>query len=152
MTPLPEIASEVTPDLSDVGVQLSAVAPRINPIGPTSSLRNMAPPSTGGGMALGPGVGAGGGQLGLQGVGAALDVGEDVGTDEVAEGEELFTQAGAHGRLVVGGLVEGEWLAAQADGSVRRLQPGARPVEGVGVAAEGGHDEQMWRGKAGVHR
>jgi len=77
--PLPEVASEVTPDLSDVGVKLSDVAPKINPLPQASALRNMPPPSTGGGMALGPGIGAGGGVGGGIGRGFGRGFGDFVG-------------------------------------------------------------------------
>ncbi len=79
LEPLPEVASEVTPDLSDVGVQLAAVAPRINPVPVASSLRNMPPPSTGGGMAIGPGVGSGGGVGGGIGRGFGRGFGDFIG-------------------------------------------------------------------------
>jgi von Willebrand factor type A domain len=77
--PLPEVTSEVTPDLSDVGVQLAEVAPRINPLPQTSALRSMSPASTGGGMALGPGIGAGGGLGGGIGRGFGRGFGDFVG-------------------------------------------------------------------------
>lgn len=75
--PLPMVASEVTPDLSDVGVKLSDVAPKINPMGTASSLRS--PGATGGGMAIGPGVGAGGGMGGGIGRGFGRGFGDFVG-------------------------------------------------------------------------
>jgi len=77
--PLPVVASEVTPDLSDVGVRLSDVAPRINPMGTASSLRSMPSGSTGGGMAIGPGTGAGGGMGGGIGRGFGRGFGDFVG-------------------------------------------------------------------------
>ena len=58
--PLPVVASQVTPDLADVGVRLRDVAPKINPMGTASSLRAL-PGSAAGGMAVGPGFGMGGG-------------------------------------------------------------------------------------------
>lgn len=79
LQPLPEVQSEVTPDLSDVGVRLSAVAPKINPVPVAQSLKNMPPPSTGGGMALGPGIGAGGGAGGGIGRGFGRGFGDFVG-------------------------------------------------------------------------
>ncbi|MFN2426127.1 MAG: VWA domain-containing protein [Candidatus Binatia bacterium] len=76
--PLPQVASQdVTPDLSDVGVRLSDVAPKINPMGTTSSLRSSG--ATGGGMAVGPGTGAGGGMGGGIGRGFGRGFGDFVG-------------------------------------------------------------------------
>lgn len=75
--PLPVVASEVTPDLSDVGVRLSDVAPKINPMGTASSLSNAG--STGGGMAVGPGAGSGGGMGGGIGRGFGRGFGDYVG-------------------------------------------------------------------------
>ena len=76
--PLPTVASQqVTPDLSDVGVRLSDVAPKINPMGSASSLRSAG--STGGGMAIGPGTGAGGGMGGGIGRGFGRGFGDFVG-------------------------------------------------------------------------
>ena len=75
--PLPQVASEVTPDLSDVGVRLSDVAPKINPMGTASSLRDSG--ATGGGMAVGPGTGAGGGMGGGIGRGFGRGFGDFVG-------------------------------------------------------------------------
>lgn len=76
--PLPVVASQVTPDLADVGVQLSDVAPKINPTGTASSLRAV-PGSTGGGMAVGPGLGMGGGMGGGIGRGFGRGFGDFVG-------------------------------------------------------------------------
>ena len=76
--PLPQVASQVTPDLSDVGVRLSDVAPKINPMGTASSLRNVGG-ATGGGMAIGPGTGAGGGMGGGIGRGFGRGFGDFVG-------------------------------------------------------------------------
>ena len=77
--PLPEVESETTPDLSDFGVRLVDVAPRINPMPNASALRNMPPPSTGGGMALGPGIGEGGGAGGGIGRGFGRGFGDFIG-------------------------------------------------------------------------
>jgi hypothetical protein len=77
--PLPEVTSDVTPDLSDVGVKLAEVVPKINPAPMASALRNMEAPSTGGGMALGPGIGAGGGLGGGIGRGFGRGFGDFVG-------------------------------------------------------------------------
>lgn len=76
--PLPVVASEVTPDLSDVGVKLSDVAPKINPMGTASALRPTGG-ATGGGMAVGPGTGAGGGMGGGIGRGFGRGFGDFVG-------------------------------------------------------------------------
>jgi Mg-chelatase subunit ChlD len=76
--PLPQVASEVTPDLSDVGTRLSDVAPKINPMGTASSLRNVGG-ATGGGMAVGPGTGSGGGMGGGIGRGFGRGFGDYVG-------------------------------------------------------------------------
>lgn len=86
--PLPEVASEVTPDLSDVGVKLSDVAPKINPLPQASALRNMG--STGGGMALGPGIGAGGGAGGGVGRGFGRGFGDFVGLLEKVGFDVVF--------------------------------------------------------------
>jgi hypothetical protein len=77
--PLPEVASEVVPELDVDGVQLATVTPKVNPIGTASSLRNMPPPSTGGGMAVGPGIGMGGGMGGGIGRGFGRGFGDFVG-------------------------------------------------------------------------
>ncbi len=73
--PLPQVASEVTPDLSDVGTRLSDVAPKINPMGTASSLRDLAA----GGMAVGPGTGSGDGFGGGIGRGFGRGFGDYVG-------------------------------------------------------------------------
>ncbi len=86
--PLPEVASEVTPDLSDVGVRLSDVAPKINPLPMASAMRSM--PSTGGGMALGPGIGAGGGLGGGIGRGFGRGFGDFVGLLEKVGFDVVF--------------------------------------------------------------
>jgi hypothetical protein len=78
LEPLPQVASEVVPELSDVGVRLSEVAPRINPLPLASALRNAAP-ATGGGMALGPGLGSGGGKGGGIGRGFGRGFGDYIG-------------------------------------------------------------------------
>lgn len=86
--PLPEVASETTPDLSDVGVRLSDVAPKINPLPMASAMRSM--PSTGGGMALGPGLGAGGGLGGGIGRGFGRGFGDFVGLLEKVGFDVVF--------------------------------------------------------------
>lgn len=75
--PLPVVASQVTPDLSDVGTRLSDVAPKINPMGTASSLARGG--ATGGGMAVGPGLGAGGGAGGGIGRGFGRGFGDYIG-------------------------------------------------------------------------
>jgi len=77
LAPLPQVTSEVVPELSDVGVRLADVTPRINPVPVASSLRSV--PSTGGGMALGPGTGSGGGLGGGIGRGFGRGFGDFVG-------------------------------------------------------------------------
>jgi hypothetical protein len=76
--PLPQVQSQVTPDLSDVGVKLSDVAPKINPMGTASALRDVGG-ATGGGMAVGPGLGAGGGMGGGIGRGFGRGFGDFIG-------------------------------------------------------------------------
>ena len=76
--PLPVVASVVTPDLSDVGVRLSDVAPKINPMGTASRLSSTGG-ATGGGMAIGPGIGSGGGMGGGIGRGFGRGFGDLVG-------------------------------------------------------------------------
>lgn len=78
LEPLPQVASEVVPELADVGVRLSEVTPRINPLPVASALRN-AGPATGGGMALGPGLGSGGGMGGGIGRGFGRGFGDYIG-------------------------------------------------------------------------
>jgi hypothetical protein len=77
--PLPAVPSEVVPELDVEGVQLVTITPKVNPIGTASSLRNLPPPSTGGGMAYGPGTGAGGGIGGGIGRGFGRGFGDFVG-------------------------------------------------------------------------
>jgi hypothetical protein len=77
LSPLPQVASEVVPELADLGVSLADVTPRINPVPVASSLRNA--PSTGGGMAIGPGTGSGGGLGGGIGRGFGRGFGDFVG-------------------------------------------------------------------------
>lgn len=77
--PLPVVPSEVVPELDVEGVQLATVTPKVNPIGTASSLRNLPPPSTGGGMAIGPGTGTGGGIGGGIGRGFGRGFGDFVG-------------------------------------------------------------------------
>jgi len=78
LAPLPQVSSEVVPELSDVGVHLSELTPRINPLPVASALRNV-PSATGGGMALGPGLGLGGGTGGGIGRGFGRGFGDYIG-------------------------------------------------------------------------
>jgi hypothetical protein len=77
--PLPQVQSqEAVPDISDVGVKLSDVTPKINPmLGTASNLRSTG--ATGGGMAVGPGLGAGGGLGGGIGRGFGRGFGDFIG-------------------------------------------------------------------------
>jgi VWA domain-containing protein len=122
--PLPEVASEVTPDLSDVGVKLADIAPKINPLPQASALRNMPPPSTGGGMALGPGIGAGGGAGGGIGRGFGRGFGDFVGLLEKVGFDVVFVLDATNSmdfvidpvKQQLGGLVD----------TIRKLVPNAR--------------------------
>jgi hypothetical protein len=77
--PLPQVQSQdVTPDIADVGVKVSDVTPRINPMVPTSNLASRGG-ATGGGMAIGPGLGAGGGMGGGIGRGFGRGFGDYIG-------------------------------------------------------------------------
>lgn len=120
--PLPEVASEVTPDLSDVGVKLAAVAPRINPLPQASALRNMA--STGGGMALGPGIGAGGGLGGGIGRGFGRGFGDFVGLLEKTGFDVVFVIDATNSMDFVIDPVK-QQLAILVD-TIRKLVPNAR--------------------------
>ena len=120
--PLPEVASEVTPDLSDVGVQLAAVAPKINPLPQASALRNMA--STGGGMALGPGIGAGGGLGGGIGRGFGRGFGDFVGLLEKTGFDVVFVIDATYSMDFVIDAVK-QQLANLVE-TIRRLVPNAR--------------------------
>jgi hypothetical protein len=120
--PLPEVASEVTPDLSDVGVKLAAVAPRINPLPQASALRNMA--STGGGMALGPGIGAGGGLGGGIGRGFGRGFGDFVGLLEKTGFDVVFVIDATNSMDFVIDPVK-QQLASLVD-MIRKLVPNAR--------------------------
>jgi VWA domain-containing protein len=120
--PLPEVASEVTPDLSDVGVQLAAVAPKINPLPQASALRNMA--STGGGMALGPGIGAGGGLGGGIGRGFGRGFGDFVGLLEKTGFDVVFVIDATDSMDFVIDPVK-QQLATLVD-TIRKLVPNAR--------------------------
>ena len=120
--PLPEVASEVTPDLSDVGVKLAAVAPRINPLPQASALRNMG--STGGGMALGPGIGAGGGLGGGIGRGFGRGFGDFVGLLEKTGFDVVFVIDATDSMDFVIDPVK-QQLATLVD-TIRKLVPNAR--------------------------
>jgi hypothetical protein len=122
--PLPEVASEVTPELSDVGVLVTEVAPRINPLPMASALRNMPPPSTGGGMALGPGVGAGGGMGGGIGRGFGRGFGDFVGLLEKTGFDVVFLIDATNSMDFVIGAVKAQ-LATLVD-TIRKLVPNAR--------------------------
>jgi hypothetical protein len=120
--PLPEVASEVTPDLSDVGVRLAAVAPKINPLPQASALRNMG--STGGGMALGPGIGAGGGLGGGIGRGFGRGFGDFVGLLEKTGFDVVFVIDATDSMDFVIEAVK-QQLANLVE-TVRKLVPNAR--------------------------
>jgi hypothetical protein len=122
--PLPEVTSEVTPDLSDVGVKLAEVAPRINPLPQASALRNMAPASTGGGMATGPGIGAGGGLGGGIGRGFGRGFGDFVGLLEKVGFDVVFLMDATDSMDFVIDPVKKE-LANLVD-TIRKLVPNAR--------------------------
>ncbi len=77
--PLPQVQSQdAVPDIADVGVKLSDVTPKINPMGSASNLRTTGG-ATGGGMAVGPGTGAGGGMGGGIGRGFGRGFGDYIG-------------------------------------------------------------------------
>ena len=122
--PLPEVTSEVTPDLSAVGVKLAEVAPRINPLPQASALRNMAPGSTGGGMALGPGIGAGGGLGGGIGRGFGRGFGDFVGLLEKVGFDVVFLMDATDSMDFVIDPVK-QQLANLVD-AIRKLVPNAR--------------------------
>ena len=122
--PLPEVASEVTPDLSDVGVRLSDVAPKINPLPMASALRNMQAPSTGGGMALGPGIGAGGGMGGGIGRGFGRGFGDFVGLLEKVGFDVVFVIDATDSMDFVIDAVKAQ-LANLVE-TIRKLVPNAR--------------------------
>ena len=122
--PLPEVASEVTPDLSDVGVKLAEIAPKINPLPQASALRNMAPGSTGGGMALGPGIGAGGGLGGGIGRGFGRGFGDFVGLLEKTGFDVVFVIDATDSMDFVIEAVK-QQLATLVD-TIRKLVPNAR--------------------------
>ena len=122
--PLPEVASEVTPDLSDVGVKLADIAPRINPAPMASALRSMPPPSTGGGMALGPGIGAGGGVGGGVGRGFGRGFGDFVGLLEKTGFDVVFLIDATDSMDFVIEPVK-QQLAHLVD-TIRKLVPNAR--------------------------
>jgi hypothetical protein len=122
--PLPEVTSEVTPDLSDVGVKLAEVAPRINPLPQASALRNMAPASTGGGMATGPGIGAGGGLGGGIGRGFGRGFGDFVGLLEKVGFDVVFLMDATDSMDFVIDPAKKQ-LAALVD-AIRKLVPNAR--------------------------
>jgi von Willebrand factor type A domain len=120
--PLPEVASEVTPDLSDVGVRLSDVAPKINPLPMASAMRSM--PSTGGGMALGPGIGAGGGMGGGIGRGFGRGFGDFVGLLEKVGFDVVFVIDATDSMDFVIDAVKAQ-LANLVE-TIRKLVPNAR--------------------------
>jgi hypothetical protein len=120
--PLPEVASEVTPDLSDVGVRLSDVAPKINPLPMASAMRQTA--STGGGMALGPGIGAGGGLGGGIGRGFGRGFGDFVGLLEKVGFDVVFVIDATDSMDFVIDAVKQE-LANLVD-TIHKLVPNAR--------------------------
>jgi hypothetical protein len=122
--PLPEVTSEVTPDLSDVGVKLAEVAPRINPLPQASALRNMAPASTGGGMATGPGIGAGGGLGGGIGRGFGRGFGDFVGLLEKVGFDVVFLMDATNSMDFVIDPTKKQ-LAALVE-AIRKLVPNAR--------------------------
>ncbi len=121
--PLPLVASEVTPDLSDVGVRLSDVAPKINPMGTASSLRNMAG-STGGGMAVGPGLGAGGGSGGGIGRGFGRGFGDFVGLMQKWGFDVVFVIDGTNSMQFVIDIVKSR--VKNLVGRIQSLVPNAR--------------------------
>jgi hypothetical protein len=120
--PLPEVASETTPDLSDVGVRLSDVAPKINPLPMASAMRSM--PSTGGGMALGPGIGAGGGLGGGIGRGFGRGFGDFVGLLEKMGFDVVFVIDASNSMDFVIESVKAQ-LANLVE-AIRKLVPNAR--------------------------
>jgi hypothetical protein len=120
--PLPEVASETTPDLSDVGVRLSDVAPKINPLPMASAMRSM--PSTGGGMALGPGIGAGGGLGGGIGRGFGRGFGDFVGLLEKVGFDVVFVIDATDSMDFVIEAVKAQ-LANLVE-TIRKLVPNAR--------------------------
>ncbi|MBI2963948.1 MAG: VWA domain-containing protein [Deltaproteobacteria bacterium] len=122
--PLPEVESETTPDLSDFGVRLTEVAPRINPMPNASALRNMPAPSTGGGMALGPGLGAGGGVGGGIGRGFGRGFGDFIGLLEKTGFDVVFLIDATDSMGFVIDTVKAQ-LANLVD-TIRKLVPNAR--------------------------
>lgn len=122
--PLPEVASETTPDLSDVGVKFSDVAPKINPLPMASALRNMGQGSTGGGMAVGPGIGAGGGAGGGIGRGFGRGFGDFVGLLEKVGFDVVFVIDATDSMGFVVDPVKKQ-LADLVD-TIRKLVPNAR--------------------------
>ncbi len=121
--PLPEVTSETTPDLSDVGVRLSAVAPKISaPL--SSSLRNMPPPSTGGGMALGPGVGAGGGAGGGIGRGFGRGFGDFIGLLQKMGFDVVFVLDASNSMGFV--IEEVKKRVGELVGQIQKLVPNSR--------------------------
>ena len=121
--PLPEVTSEVTPDLTDVGVRLSSVAPKINAM-PSSALQNMGRASTGGGMALGPGIGAGGGLGGGIGRGFGRGFGDFVGLLEKVGFDVVFVIDASNSMGFVIDPVKQQ--IANLVGNLRKLVPNAR--------------------------
>ncbi|MGH7896844.1 MAG: vWA domain-containing protein [Candidatus Binatia bacterium] len=120
--PLPEVASETTPDIAELGVTLSQVAPKINPMPQASASRNLA--STGGGMALGPGIGSGGGLGGGIGRGFGRGFGDFIGLLEKVGFDVVFLIDASNSMDFVIEPVKKQ-LAVLVD-TIRRLVPNAR--------------------------
>ncbi len=121
--PLPMVASQVTPDLADVGVRLRDVAPKINPMGTASSLRSV-PGSTGGGMAVGPGFGAGGGMGGGIGRGFGRGFGDFVGLMQTLGFDVAFVIDGTNSMQFAIDTVRARMR--ELVGQIQRLVPNAR--------------------------
>jgi hypothetical protein len=124
LEPLPAVASEVVPELSDVGVRLAALTPRINPVPFASSLRNMPPPSTGGGMAIGPGVGSGGGRGGGIGRGFGRGFGDFVGFLHKVGFDVVFLIDGSNSMQFV--VDEAKRQISFLAGKIQKLVPNSR--------------------------
>ncbi len=124
LEPLPAVASEVVPELSDVGVRLAALTPRINPVPFASSLRNMSPPSTGGGMAIGPGLGSGGGLGGGIGRGFGRGFGDFIGFLHKVGFDVVFLIDGSNSMQFV--VDEVKKQIAYLAGQIQKLVPNSR--------------------------
>ncbi|MEA2624032.1 MAG: hypothetical protein QOD06_77 [Candidatus Binatota bacterium] len=124
--PLPEVTNEeVVPEIAEEGVKLAAVAPRINTVPQAaSSMRNMAPASTGGGMALGPGVGAGGGLGGGIGRGFGRGFGDFVGLLQKWGFDAVFVIDATNSMEFAISAVRGR--IADLVGDIQQLVPNAR--------------------------